>query len=84
MALYRDDQLLLDPRHLVLAYKIDGDGPHDGVYILVVHLAIGEEVMDAHVAYVTQQERDTAFTAISRLRAAVDLESFNTEDTDTL
>lgn len=68
---YSDDYLLVDPRAVVLAQPFDGDGPHDGTYVLMLHIGVGSTLYEAYVRYPTLEERNTAFSQICHLRRAL-------------
>ena len=68
---YRDAYVLVDPRTVVLAQPFDGDGEHDGVYILLLHIGVGQTLYEVYVRYPTNQERNQAFMKIAQLREAL-------------
>ncbi len=68
---YSDAYLLVDPRAVVFAQPFDGDGPHDGTYVLMLHIGVGSTMYEAYVRYPTLEERNTAFAQICHLRHAL-------------
>ncbi len=69
--LYHDDHCLLDVRPIILLAKIDGEGSRDGLYVLEVHMAVGEELVEAFIEYTSSEARDAAFQSIRALRLAL-------------
>ena len=66
--IYSDSHFLVDPRAVVMAYPSNGAGPHDGVYVLVVYIAIGGQLQEAYIPYLCQRDRDAAYAKIRSLR----------------
>ena len=82
--IYRDSQLFIDPRVIICGYPLDGDGPHDGAYLLVLHIAVGRAMREICLQYPSLALRDQAFTQLAALRQDITESSvFDEEDDET-
>lgn len=69
--LYSDAYFFVDPRVVILAQPVDGSGPHDGTYLLMLYIGLGREFQEVYVTYPTVTARNEAFSRLSTLRRAV-------------
>lgn len=70
MALYIDDQCILETSYIAGMYKFEGTGMYDGKYLLSVTLRLNDkDVRDLNVLYASQAQRDDAFETISTMVA---------------
>ena len=67
MAMYCDSHCIIDTALIVSASTGDGHGEHDGIYVIHCHLALRGKWREAIYLYPNEEERNTAFKAISQL-----------------